>query len=91
VIGSVFWTGPIYELVGGAPDFGGAPLTAEPSARREERKVVAVVFADLVGFTARTERLASEDVRALLSPYHERLRTELDRFGGTVEKFMPCR
>jgi len=65
-----------------------APLTAEPPPRREERKVVTVVFADLVGFTARAERLDPEDVRALLAPYHERLRSELERFGGTVEKFI---
>jgi class 3 adenylate cyclase/tetratricopeptide (TPR) repeat protein len=55
---------------------------------REERKVVTVLFADLVGFTARSERLDPEDVRALLSPYYERLRGELERFGGTVEKFI---
>jgi class 3 adenylate cyclase/tetratricopeptide (TPR) repeat protein len=78
------------ELPGEFPfcPFCGAPLTAEPAARREERKVVTVVFADLVGFTARAERLDPEDVRALLSPYHERLRAELERFGGTVEKFI---
>jgi class 3 adenylate cyclase len=64
------------------------PLSGESPARREERKVVTVVFADLVGFTARAERLDPEDVRALLSPYHERLRLELERFGGTVEKFI---
>src|SRR5207248_8545360 len=61
-----------------------APLAA-PSPPREERKVVTVLFADLVGFTARAERLDPEDVRALLAPYHERLRSELERFGGTVE------
>ncbi|MBA3432565.1 MAG: AAA family ATPase [Actinobacteria bacterium] len=65
-----------------------APLATEPSPRREERKVVTVLFADLVGFTARAERLDPEDVRALLAPYHERLRAELERFGGTVEKFI---
>src|SRR6266480_2523432 len=64
-----------------------APLV-EPSPPREERKVVTVLFADLVGFTARAERLDPEDVRALLAPYHERLRSELERFGGTVEKFI---
>jgi class 3 adenylate cyclase len=50
--------------------------------------VVTVLFADLVGFTARAERLDPEDVRALLSPYHAHLRSELERFGGTVEKFI---
>src|SRR5438132_11064705 len=64
----------------------GAPIAAERA--REERKVVTVVFADLVGFTSRAERLDPEDVRALLSPYYSRLRTELERFGGTVEKFI---
>ena len=61
------------------------PLRA---ARREERKVVTVVFADMVGSTERAERLDPEDVRALLAPYHARLRHELERHGGTVEKFI---
>jgi class 3 adenylate cyclase len=57
-----------------------------PSA--EERKVVTVLFADLVGFTSRAGRMDPEDVRALLSPFYARLRAELERFGGTVEKFI---
>src|SRR5437016_10858314 len=55
---------------------------------RKERKIVTVLFADLVGFTARAEQLDPEDVEAILRPYHERLRSELERFGGTVEKFI---
>src|SRR5438094_10119680 len=55
---------------------------------RRERKVVTVLFAGLVGFTARAEQLDPEDVEAILRPYHERLRGELERFGGTVEKFI---
>src|SRR5919201_3767210 len=55
---------------------------------RRERKIVTVLFADLVGFTARAEHLDPEDVQAILRPYHERLRHELERFGGTVEKFI---
>ena len=55
---------------------------------REERKVVTVLFADLVGFTSRAERMDPEDVRAVLEPYHARLRSELERRGGTVEKFI---
>src|SRR5207248_2681281 len=58
------------------------------AAPRRERKVVTVLFADLVGFTARAEELDPEDVEAILRPYHERLRSELERFGGTVEKFI---
>jgi class 3 adenylate cyclase/tetratricopeptide (TPR) repeat protein len=66
----------------------GAALDAVPAVVREERKVVTVLFADLVGFTSRAERMDPEDVRALLAPYHARLREELERFGGTVEKFI---
>src|SRR5262249_1114150 len=66
---------------------GVALVAAGPSAV-EERKVVTVLFADLVGFTSRAEQLDPEDVRALLSPFYARLRAELERFGGTVEKFI---
>jgi class 3 adenylate cyclase len=66
----------------------GAPLSTEAEPRREERKVVTVLFCDLVGSTARAEGADPEDVRALLSAYHERVRSELERFGGTVEKFI---
>jgi class 3 adenylate cyclase/tetratricopeptide (TPR) repeat protein len=65
-----------------------APMTAEVPTAREERKVVTILFADLVGFTGRAEQLDPEDVRAMLSPYFARLRSELERFGGTVEKFI---
>src|SRR5216110_2384509 len=64
----------------------GHPFDEAPA--REERKVVTVLFADLVGFTSRAEQMDPEDVRALLAPYHRRLRSELERFGGTVEKFI---
>jgi len=49
---------------------------------------VTVLFADLVGFTGRAERLDPEDVRSMLSPYYARLRREIERHGGTVEKFI---
>src|SRR5213595_915414 len=55
---------------------------------RRERKLVTVLLADLVGFTSRAEQLDPEDVEAILQPYHERLRYELERWGGTVEKFI---
>jgi class 3 adenylate cyclase/tetratricopeptide (TPR) repeat protein len=79
------------ELPGEFPfcPFCGFALTETPRApTREERKVVTVLFADLVGFTSRAEQLDPEDVRAVLSPYHARLLAELERFGGTVEKFI---
>ncbi|MGN6169192.1 MAG: adenylate/guanylate cyclase domain-containing protein, partial [Solirubrobacteraceae bacterium] len=55
---------------------------------REERKVITALFCDLVGSTALGEQLDPEDVQALLSRYHGRVRGELERFGGTVEKFI---
>jgi class 3 adenylate cyclase/tetratricopeptide (TPR) repeat protein len=54
----------------------------------EERKVVTVLFCDLVDFTAASDAADPEDVRARLRPYHARLREEIERFGGTVEKFI---
>src|SRR2546421_1110885 len=66
----------------------GAALDGAPAPSREERKVITVLFADLVGFTSRAEKLDPEDVRAMLSPYYARLRHELERHGGTVEKFI---
>src|SRR6266568_1644312 len=66
----------------------GAALMAAPEPRREERKVVTVLFTDLVGFTSRAEKLDPEDVRAILSPYYARLREQIEQRGGTVEKFI---
>src|SRR6266516_75637 len=66
----------------------GAALFTETEQAREERKVVTVLFADLGGFTSRAEKLDPEDVRAMLSPYYARLLHELERHGGTGEKFI---
>ena len=66
----------------------GAPLPERRGGLTEERKVVTVLFCDLVGSTARADGADPEDVQATLGPYHVRLRTELDRFGATVEKFI---
>jgi class 3 adenylate cyclase/tetratricopeptide (TPR) repeat protein len=66
----------------------GAALEAAPRTGAEERKIVSVLFVDLVGFTAASEQADPEDVRARLRPYHERVKQEIERFGGTVEKFV---
>jgi class 3 adenylate cyclase/tetratricopeptide (TPR) repeat protein len=62
-----------------------APAAA-PSAA--ERRLVSVLFADLVGFTSLAEHRDPEDVRELLSRYFDRCRTLIERYGGTVEKFI---
>jgi DNA-binding SARP family transcriptional activator len=64
---------------------------ASPSATqvvRAERKVITALFADLVDFTATAERLDPEDVQALQDPYWRHVRAEIERRGGTVEKFI---
>jgi class 3 adenylate cyclase/tetratricopeptide (TPR) repeat protein/energy-coupling factor transporter ATP-binding protein EcfA2 len=50
--------------------------------------VVTVLFCDLAGFTARSDGADPEDVRALLRPYHARLRYEIERHGGMLDKFI---
>ena len=66
----------------------GTLLEREADRRAEERKTVTVLFCDLVGFTAASDHADPEDVRARIRPYHARLRREVERFGGTVEKFI---
>ena len=66
----------------------GAPLAAPAQAAAEERRLVTVLFCDLVGFTARSDQADPEDVGALLRPYHARQRAEIERLGGTLDKFI---
>ncbi len=76
-------------LVGGATaaagPVAGSGATTAPVA---ERRLVSVLFADLVGFTTLSEHRDPEEVRDLLSRYFERCRTLIERYGGTVEKFI---
>ena len=64
----------------------GSPLSAGEIAA--ERRIVSVLFVDLVGFTRQAELLDPEDVRAILTAYYARVRAELERHGGAVEKFV---
>jgi class 3 adenylate cyclase/tetratricopeptide (TPR) repeat protein len=65
------------------------PPSAEPShTRAAERRLVSVLFADLVGFTAASETRDAEETRDLLSRYFETARTIIERYGGMVEKFI---
>src|SRR2546427_10197347 len=66
----------------------GAAIAEAPRSAAEERKIVSVLFVDLVGFTAASDKAAPEDARARLRPYHARVKQEIERFGGTVEKFV---
>ncbi|HEY7707998.1 MAG TPA: AAA family ATPase [Gaiellaceae bacterium] len=66
----------------------GLPLEDADGAPREERRLVSVIFVDMVGFTSMAEHLDPEEVQALLRPYHETVRREIESFGGIVEKFI---
>ena len=71
----------------GAPlDIPAIPAAAATPAA--ERRLVSVLFADLVGFTAWSESRDAEETRDLLSRYFELARTLIGRYGGTVEKFI---
>jgi class 3 adenylate cyclase len=63
----------------------GAPLSPAPT---EERRVVTILFADLVGFTERSDRADPEDVRRVLVPFHSLVKRDLERYGGTLDKFI---
>jgi class 3 adenylate cyclase/predicted ATPase len=62
------------------------PVT--PQAPSSERRLVSVLFADLVGFTTLSESRDAEEVRELLSRYFDTCRQLIQRYGGTVEKFI---
>src|SRR5579859_4682737 len=77
----------------GAPLLPEAMADVEPAALiREasvaERRLVSVLFADLVGFTALSESRDAEEVRDLLSRYFDICRRLIELYGGTVEKFI---
>ena len=71
--------------VAGTAQAAAPPLVAEPTA---ERRLVSVLFADLVGFTAASEQRDAEDTRELLSRYFDTSRRLIELYGGTVEKFI---
>lgn len=58
------------------------------AAQVSARRVTSVLFGDLVGFTSLSEDRDQEDVRELLSRYFDECRQVVERYGGTVEKFI---
>ena len=69
----------------------GSPLAAShrsPAPPAAERRLVSILFADLVGFTTLSETRDAEEVRDLLSRYFDTCRRLIGRYGGTVEKFI---
>src|SRR3989440_10640525 len=72
---------------GGALTAGATPPVAR-HAPAAERRLVSVLFADLVGFTAVSESRDAEDTRELLTDYFDLARMLITRYGGMVEKFI---
>ena len=66
----------------------GRPAPSSATESVAERRLVSVLFADLVGFTAFSEGRDAEDVRELQSRYFETVSQIIARYGGTVEKFI---
>ncbi|MEV6011421.1 adenylate/guanylate cyclase domain-containing protein [Streptomyces sp. NPDC051976] len=68
----------------------GTPCAAPAAAGEttESRKVVTVLFCDLVGSTALSGGLDPETLRSVTLRYFELMRDQIERFGGTVEKFI---
>ena len=62
--------------------------TSAPHTPAAERRLVSVLFADLVGFTTASEGRDAEETRELLSRYFDVSRSVIERYGGTVEKFI---
>jgi class 3 adenylate cyclase len=54
----------------------------------EERKLVTVLFIDIVGSTARADRADPEDVKDFLRRFHDPVREQVARYGGAIEKFI---
>src|SRR5258707_13191509 len=65
-----------------------APPSSPPSARDSDRRPVTVLFADLAGFTALSEGLDPEDVRAIQSDPFLEMSASIEHYEGFVEKFV---
>jgi class 3 adenylate cyclase/tetratricopeptide (TPR) repeat protein len=86
---------PVAAGSAGAAPVRTAPVrTAAPSGQGSgngsvaERRLVSVLFADLVGFTTLADGRDAEETRELLSRYFDLCREIIERYGGTVEKFI---
>jgi class 3 adenylate cyclase len=84
------WYRTLRGAAAAAPSTAVAEPAAPPSAAEAvaERRLVSVLFADLVGFTSLSESRDAEEVRELLSRYFDTCRRLVGLYGGVVEKFI---
>jgi class 3 adenylate cyclase len=66
----------------------GSPLEPPSTAANEIRKTVTVLFCDVTGSTELGEQLDPESLRKVMARYFDTMRAEIERHGGTVEKFI---
>jgi class 3 adenylate cyclase len=79
-------SGPVPDGARFCPDCGTA--VAKTDSVLEERRVVTVLFADLVGYTALAEHLDPERVKRMVESCFERLVADIEAFGGRVDKLL---
>src|SRR5437762_131092 len=73
---------------GSSLDAATAPTSGPAQQPIAERRITTVLFGDLVGFTTLSEGRDAEEIRELLSGYFAGARTVVERYGGTIEKFI---
>ena len=76
------------NLTASQPDTVPAKTVDSPLVDSGERRLVSVIFADLVGYTTLSENRDPEDVRSMLTDYYDRCREIIDRYAGTTDKFI---
>src|SRR6266571_83863 len=81
-------TEPLLELVPPTPMPQEAVNTESKLTPPEERRVVTIMFADIIGSTPLADRLDPEDMRAILVGYFNLMTEQIRRHGGTVEKYI---
>jgi predicted ATPase/class 3 adenylate cyclase len=79
---------PLGNAATSAPASVGAEPAASANGGTAERRLVSVLFADLVGFTPLSEHRDAEEVRELLTRYFDTCRAVVTRYGGVIEKFI---
>src|SRR3712207_5656725 len=66
----------------------GTPLPADASPSSETRKIVTVLFADMVGFTSLGESLDQESLRRVMDRFYAEMRAAIEAEEGTLAKFI---
>src|ERR687889_650037 len=77
---------PLALATGAAPSAPPARAPAVEDGPPEERRKATIIFADLSGYTAVSERVDPEQIKTIVDRALRRLGDEIERFGGTIDK-----